>query len=78
MVGDQEYCVWRSTQQIYRFYVSDGENRPIVAEFPVSELYSEAIQKQRAVKFAEYMNTLREAAKTAHDQTHLVDILSRP
>ena len=72
------------TKKITAYFVSDAHNdaelaeRPDVAVFPISILYDAETQETRAEKFAEYMNKLAEATKIAHEQLHLVDILSRP
>lgn len=72
------------TKQITAYFVNDAHNdaelseRPDVAVFPISLLYDAETQEARAEKFAEYMNKLAEATRVAHEQLHLVDILSRP
>lgn len=72
------------SKQITCYFVTDAHddkdipNRAIAAEFPISQLYDDETQEARAKRFADYMNKLAEAARIAQEQTHLIDILSRP
>lgn len=74
----------RDTRKVTCYFVSDAhdddeiDSRPIAAEFPISQLFDTDIQEERAEKYADYLNKLEEAARVANEQTHLVDILSRP
>lgn len=69
--------------KVTEYFVTDAQTkeeidvRPTAATFPVSGRFDEEIQKARADQFAEYLNKLDEAARVAHEQIHLVDILSR-
>lgn len=58
--------------------VAELDDRPKAAEFEISVMYDDEIQRVRAEKYAEYLNKLVEAARVAQEQIHLVDILSRP
>lgn len=72
------------TKRITAYFISDAhddaelDSRPIAAEFPISQKFDQDLQEARAEKYAEYLNKLDEAARIAHEQTHLIDILSRP
>jgi hypothetical protein len=72
------------TKKINYYFVSDAhdddelDERPKAAMFPISQLFDDELQEARAHKYAEYLNKLNEAARVAQEQTHLVDILSRP
>lgn len=86
-MAGREFSVVRTksniTGKIITFFVSDADSgpeidtRPPAAEFPISILYDENLQKKRAWAFCDYMNKLEEAKQSAYDQIHLVDILSR-
>lgn len=71
-------------KKIIAYFVTDAhdetelDDRPQAATFPISAMYDGNTQYERAERFAEYMNKLAEAARIAREQTHLVDILSRP
>lgn len=87
MSNDRRFTVWimGNKNNVDSFHVSDVRNkdeanidkRPSAAIFPVSMLYDEDLQSTRATKFAEYLNSLLDAAKVAEEQIHLVDILKR-
>lgn len=88
-MAKREFSVWisrrPSDKKITRFWVGDAiidtkevDERPSAAEFPVSVLYDEETQRENALRYAEYLNKLAEASRVAHEQIHLVDILSRP
>lgn len=72
------------TGKLTEFFVTDAndkvelEDRPKAAIFPISLMFDQEIQETRAEKYADYLNKLDEAARVAHEQTHLIDILSRP
>lgn len=72
------------TGKLIEFFVTDAndgselDGRPKAAIFPISEKFDSDLQEERAEKYAEYLNKLDEAARVAREQTHLIDILSRP
>ena len=72
-----------SRKELIAFFVSDAASddelsvRPKAAVFPISIMFDEATQQKQAKRYAEYLNKLAEAARQAHEQTHLIDILSR-
>ena len=69
--------------KVIEYFVTDAEtkeeidDRPVGAKFPISDKFDQETQAARADQFAEYLNKLDEAARVAHAQIHLVDILSR-
>ncbi len=73
----------RKTGVINGFFVTDCFDdaelqeglRPEIARFPVTQLYDAHEQKQRADKYAEYMNRINEAKQKAYEQTLLIDVL---
>lgn len=75
----------RKTKQITCYFVSDAstdyewesEEYPRAAEFPVSPSFNNELQQQRAIDYAKYLNKVEEAAQTAYEQIHLVDVLTR-
>lgn len=50
--------------------------RPRVATFPVSALYDEETQRQRAKMLCDYMNKLNDAMEQAKAQTALIDLIT--
>lgn len=50
--------------------------RPRVATFPVSALYDEETQRQRAEMLRDYMNKLNDAMEQAKAQTALIDLIT--
>ena len=50
--------------------------RPRVATFPVSTLYDEETQRDRAKMLCDYMNKLNDAMEQAKAQTALIDLIS--
>lgn len=46
-----------------------------VATFPVTGKFSADEQRKRAIEYADYMNKILEATKTAQEQNQLVNIL---
>jgi len=70
-------------KQVTCYFVTDAYDntdirvRPHAAEFPISQVFDEDTQWQRAERFAEYMNKLDEAARVASEQIHLLDILRK-
>ena len=73
----------RTTEKITRFFVTDAigqdelDTRPVVAEFPISELYDEETQLRHARLFRDFMNKIEEAKQVAYEQTMLMDILKK-
>lgn len=61
-------------QFLYRY---NEQIRPRIATFPVSQLYTEDDQKQRAQVLCDYMNKITDAAKQAMSQTALMDVLMK-
>lgn len=72
------------TGKFVEFFVTDAnvvaeiDERPKAAIFPISQKFDQDLQEARAKAYADYLNKLDEAARIAHEQTHLVDMLSRP
>lgn len=68
-------------KKVSKLFITDAEDdneissRPIAAEFPVSELFDESIQRARAYDYCDYLNKLVEAAKEAYEQNKLINIL---
>jgi hypothetical protein len=50
-------------------------NRPYLAEFPISDAHDSKMQEQRADMYAVYMNKIADATEIAYKQTALCDIL---
>lgn len=71
------------TGDYLKFFVTDVHTndelkkgrRPDIAVFPVSQLYDEEEQRQRAEHYAEYMDRLQEAKQRAYDNELLIDII---
>lgn len=67
--------------KITAFFVTDAhsddelDDRPTLMSFPVSILYPEEDQKQRAEEYAEYMNKIVCATMQAYENNNLLDIL---
>ena len=57
-------------------YLSQERTRPRVATFPVSALYDEETQRQRAKMLCDYMNKLNDAMEQARAQTALIDLIT--
>ena len=57
-------------------YWSQERIRPRVATFPVSALYDEETQRQRAKMLCDYMNKLNDAMEQARAQTALIDLIT--
>lgn len=68
-------------KKIVKYFVTDAENnaelddRPVVAEFPVSQKFDAETQKYRAEAYADYMNKVALATKQAYENNQLIDIL---
>lgn len=73
----------KKTGVINGFFVTDcfddaelqAGTRPAVATFNVTQLYDAHSQRQRAEKYAEYMNRINDATQKAYEQTLLIDVL---
>ena len=67
--------------EVTGFFVTDANNnkeidlRPQLMNLPVSLLYPEDDQKQRAEEYAEYMNKIVNAMHQAYDNNNLMDVL---
>lgn len=57
-------------------YMGQERTRPRVATFPVSALYDEETQRDRAKMLCDYMNKLNDAMEQAKAQTALIDLIS--
>ena len=72
-----------TTKKLTRVFVTDAigqddlDSRPVVAEFPISELYDEETQLRHARLFRDFMNKIEEAKQVAYEQTMLMDILKK-
>lgn len=56
-------------------YVHQESVRPRVATFPISELYSEDEQRERARMLCDYLNKIQEAREQAERDTAFIDVL---
>ena len=56
-------------------YVGQESVRPRIATFPISELYSEQEQRERARMLCDYLNKIQEARERAERDTVFVDLL---
>lgn len=71
----------KSEGEITSFFVTDAhdnkelDDRPQLMTFPVSVLYPEADQEQRAQEYAAYMNKIVEATHQAYENNNLLDVL---
>lgn len=57
-------------------YLNQERIRPRVATFPVSALYDEETQRNRAKMLCDYMNKINDAMEQAKAQTALIDLIS--
>lgn len=70
-----------SSGEISAFFVTDANNnkeidlRPQLMTLPVSILYPEEDQKQRAEEYVEYMNKIVYATMQAYENNNLMDVL---
>lgn len=55
---------------------SQEQIRPRIATFPVSELYSEEEQRNRARMLRDYLNKIQEAKERAESETAFIDVLT--
>jgi hypothetical protein len=78
------YSVYTSSRndKIFKFVVSDAltldeanDGHPDIAEFLVSKRYTEDEQRARALTYANYMNKIVEATRTAYEQNQLIDLI---
>lgn len=66
---------------IVKYFVTDAndsselDERPVVAEFPISQKFDREVQKERADSYADYMNKVAEATIQAYQNNQLIDIL---
>ena len=70
--------VWKSKRDLNTKvkYMNQERIRPRVATFPVSALYDEETQRNRAKMLCDYMNKLNDAMEQAKAQTALIDLIS--
>lgn len=84
----REFTVWvlsdRNTKKKTAFYVTDkfeeesDNDRPRVAEFPISQLYDEMMQRRRAIMLKDYLNRIQEVTEQAIANATLIDALTAP
>lgn len=71
----------RETNEITAFFITDANHnkeidlRPQLMSLPVSILYPEEDQKQRAEEYAEFMNKIVEATHQAYENNNLMEVL---
>lgn len=73
------------TNDIFKFFVTDVHNdeelkkgkRPDIAVFPVTQLYDEEEQRQRAEHYCDYLNKIQEAKQTAYNGALLFDTIRK-
>lgn len=71
------------TNEMLKFFVTDVHDneelkkgkRPDLAIFPVTQLYDEDEQRQRAEHYCEYLNKIQEAKQTAYNGALLFDTI---
>ena len=85
----REYVVGHTsiteTGELTSFFVTDcfddnelnSGKRPTIATFPISQLYDQYEQKQRAEQYADFLNKINEATQKVYEQTMLMDILKK-
>jgi hypothetical protein len=70
--------------KLVKYFITDAEDndeldeRPIVAEFPISQKFDKETQQERANAYADYMNKVAEATVQAYQNNQLIDILKAP
>lgn len=68
-------------EKIVKYFITDAEDnteldeRPVVAEFPISQKFDKETQEERAHAYADYMNKVAEATVQAYQNNQLIDIL---
>lgn len=69
---------WKTKQglDVKLRYWAQERTRPRVATFPVSALYDEETQRNRAKMLCDYMNKLNDAMEQAKAQTALIDLIT--
>lgn len=73
-----------TNEKIVRYFVTDAntkeelDTRPHAAVFPISIMFDDETQSERAGKFADYLNKIVDATNIAYEQTNLIDMLSKP
>lgn len=71
----------RESNEITSFFITDAHTnkeidlRPQLMTFPISILYAEEDQRQRAEEYAEYMNKIVDATLQAYENNNLMDLL---
>jgi len=79
----REYKVAHTKSEgiITAYFVTDAhdnselDDRPTLMSFPVSILYPQEDQKQRADEYVDYMNKIVEATHQAYENNNLMDVL---
>ena len=79
-ITDEEYELHRKKREKLRDldkikYMGQESVRPRIATFPISELYPEEEQRQRARMLCDYLNKIQEAKEQAERDTAFIDVL---
>jgi hypothetical protein len=79
-ITDEEYKLHKKKMEKLRHldkiaYKDQESVRPRIATFPISELYSEQEQRERARMLCDYLNKIQEAKERAERDTAFVDLL---
>ena len=79
-ITDEEYQLHKKKVEKLRdldkiAYMGQESVRPRIATFPISELYPEEEQRQRARMLCDYLNKIQEAKEQAERDTAFIDVL---
>ena len=79
-ITDEEYQLHKKKMEKLRDldkieYMGQESVRPRIATFPISELYSEQEQRERARMLCDYLNKIQEARERAERDTVFVDLI---
>ena len=79
-ITDEEYELHKKKVEKLRGldkieYMGQESVRPRIATFPISELYAEEEQRQRARMLCDYLNKIQEAKEQAERDTAFIDVL---
>ena len=79
-ITDKEYELHKKKMEKLRHldkieYMGQESVRPRIATFPISELYSEQEQRERARMLCDYLNKIQEAKEQAERDTAFIDVL---
>ena len=79
-ITDEEYELHKKKVEKLRVldkiaYKDQESVRPRIATFPISELYSEQEQRERARMLCDYLNKIQEAKEQAERDTVFIDVL---